>query len=136
MISRCTCVPTVRRPTGAQRFVELGLNPDQVVLVVLAEGLSHAAEAALHRAGGHYAAGMSWTSIRSQALVEPDRAASLDDPAWRAVHAAAAHDGDGGRQRAGERAAGKSLPGARQVTVAFADLVGSPSQAKWCRPKS
>lgn len=31
----------------AQRFVELGLNPDQVVLVVrvLAEGLSHAAEA-------------------------------------------------------------------------------------------
>lgn len=112
----------------AQRFVELGLNPDQVVLVVrvLAEGLSHAAEAmrytaleAIMRPGatefGHRE-GVAGAG-------EPDRAAAGADDPGHAVHAAAAHDGDGGRQRR-ERAAGKPLPGARQVTVAFADLVG------------
>ena len=106
----------------AQRFVELGLTPDQVVLVVrvLAEGLSHAAEvmrytalAAIMRPGA--------TELQIAQGVEgagqPDRTAARPDDSGHAVHAAATHDGDRGGQcrRAGRRqAAAGRAPGHRR----------------------
>jgi adenylate cyclase len=112
----------------AQRFVELGLNPDQVVLVVrvLAEGLSRAAEvmrfsalAAIMRPGA--------TEVEiakaSKALVSqiaPLLGPMIQDMLFMQLR----HMLETEAVNAGERAAGKPLPGARPVTVAFADLVG------------
>jgi adenylate cyclase len=112
----------------AQRFVELGLDPDQMVNVVrvLAEGLSHTAEvmrytalAAIMRPGS--------TELQiakdSKALVSqivPMLGPMITDMLFMQLR----HMMETEAVNAGERAAGKPLPGARQVTVAFADLVG------------
>jgi adenylate cyclase len=112
----------------AQRFVELGLNPDQVVLVVrvLAEGLSHAAEvmryaalAAIMRPG----ATELEVAKASKALVSqigPQLGPMIEQMLFMQLR----HTMETEAVNAAERAAGKPLPGARQVTVAFADLVG------------
>jgi adenylate cyclase len=112
----------------AQRFVELGLNSDQVVLVVrvLAEGLSRAAEvmrytalAAIMRPG----ATELQIAQASKALVSqiaPILGPMIQDMLFMQLR----HMMETEAVNAGERAAGKPLPGARQVTVAFADLVG------------
>lgn len=112
----------------AQRFVELGLNPDQVVLVVrvLAEGLSHAAEAMRYTAlEAIMRPGATELDIAkgSQALVSqivPLLGPMIQDMLFMQLR----HMMETEAVNAGERAAGKPLPGARQVTVAFADLVG------------
>ena len=112
----------------AQRFIELGLDPDQVVLVVrvLAEGLSRAAEvmrytalAAIMRPG----ATELEIAKASKALVgqiAPLLGPMIQDMLFMQLR----HMMETEAVNAAERAAGKPLPGARQVTVAFADLVG------------
>jgi adenylate cyclase len=112
----------------AQRFVELGLNSDQVVLVVrvLAEGLSRAAEvmrytalAAIMRPG----ATELQIAQASRALVTqiaPILGPMIQDMLFMQLR----HMMETEAVNAGERAAGKPLPGARQVSIAFADLVG------------
>jgi adenylate cyclase len=112
----------------AQRFIELGLNPDNLVHVVrvLAEGLAHAAEvmrytalAAILRPG----ATELQIAKESQALVsqiKPLLGPWIEDMLF--MHLRYAMETEA--VNASERAAGKPLAGARQVTVAFADLVG------------
>ncbi|BBX72561.1 adenylate/guanylate cyclase domain-containing protein [Mycobacterium shinjukuense] len=112
----------------AQRFAELGLDPDQLVLVVrvLAEGLSHAAEAMRHAAlAAIMRPGATELQIAqaSQALLTrmvPLLGPMIQDMLFMQLR----HMMETEAVNAGERAAGKPLPGARQVTVAFADLVG------------
>jgi adenylate cyclase len=112
----------------AQRFVELGLNPDQIVMVVrvLAEGLSRAAEVMRHTAlSAIMRPGVSEIEIAkgSKALVGeivPLLGPMIQDMLFMQLR----HMMETEAVNAGERAAGKPLPGAREVTVAFADLVG------------
>ncbi|MEY8015168.1 adenylate/guanylate cyclase domain-containing protein [Mycobacterium servetii] len=112
----------------AQRFVELGLDPEHVVLVVrvLAEGLSHAAEVMRYSA---------LAAIMRPGLTEVEIAKASKDLVGRVVPVLGPmiqemlflqlrHMMETEAVNAGERAAGKPLPGARPVTVAFADLVG------------
>ncbi|WP_421844867.1 adenylate/guanylate cyclase domain-containing protein [Mycobacterium sp.] len=113
---------------AAQRFVELGLNPDQIVLVVrvLAEGLARAAEAmryaslaAIMRPGAsELQIAQAATRLVSQAA--PMLGPMIQDMLFMQLR----HMVETEAVNAGERAAGKPLPGARYVTVAFADLVG------------
>ncbi|MCV7030589.1 adenylate/guanylate cyclase domain-containing protein [Mycobacterium sherrisii] len=112
----------------AQRFVELGLNPDQVVLVVrvLAEGLSSAAEvmryaalAAILRPGATELE-IAKASKELVSQIVPQLGPMLE----RMLFMQLRHMMETEAIDAAERAAGKPLPGARQVTVGFADLVG------------
>ena len=112
----------------AQRFVELGLNPDQLVLVVrvLAEGLSRAAEvmryaalAAIMRPGAtELDAAKASKQLVSQ--IAPIMGPMIQQMMFMQLR----HMMETEAVNAGERAAGKPLPGARQITVGFADLVG------------
>lgn len=112
----------------AQRFVGLGLDPDQVVLVVrvLAEGLAHAAEVMRYTAMAailHPGATELEIAKGSQALVsriKPLLGPMIEDMLFMQLR----HMMETEAVNASERAAGKSLAGARQVAVAFADLVG------------
>jgi adenylate cyclase len=112
----------------AQRFVDLGLDPDKMVLAVrvLAEGLSRAAEvmrytalSAIMRPGAtelQIAQGSKELVSRIEPLLGP----MVTDMLFMQLR----HMMETEAVNAAERAAGKPLPGARQVTVAFADLVG------------
>ena len=112
----------------AQRFVEMGLEPDQVVQVtrLLAEGLSRAAEvmrftalSAILRPG----ATELETAKASQALVSqivPLLGPMVENMLFMQLR----HMLETEAVTASERAAGTPLPGAREVSVAFADLVG------------
>jgi len=112
----------------AQRFIDLGLHPDQVVVVVrvLAEGLSRAAEvmryttlAAIMRPGAtEVEIAKSSKSLVSR--IAPMLGPMIEQFLFMQLR----HMMETEAVNAGERAAGKPLPGARQVTVAFADLVG------------
>jgi adenylate cyclase len=112
----------------AQRFVELGLDPDQIVLVVrvLAEGLAHAAEVMRYTALAaimHPGATELQIAQASKALVSqiaPMLGPMIQDMLFMQLR----HMMETEAVNAAERAAGKPLPGARQVAVAFADLVG------------
>jgi adenylate cyclase len=112
----------------AQRFVELGFDPDQMVVVVrvLAEGLSRAAEAMRYAAlSAIMRPGATEVEIAtaSKALVSqiaPMLGPMIQDMLFMQLR----HMMETEVVNAAERAAGKPLPGARQVTVAFADLVG------------
>ncbi|MBS4727330.1 adenylate/guanylate cyclase domain-containing protein [Mycobacterium sp. SM1] len=112
----------------AQRFVEVGLDPEHVVLVVrvLGEGLSRAAEVMRHSAmAAILKPGASELDIAkgSQALV--GRIAPLLGPMIQdMLFMQLRHMMETEAVNARERAAGAPLPGARQITVAFADLVG------------
>jgi adenylate cyclase len=112
----------------AQRFVELGLDPAHVVLVVrvLAEGLSHAAEVMRYTA---------LAAIMRPGVTEVEIATASKELVGRIVPVLGPmiqemlflqlrHMMETEAVSAGERAAGKPLPGARPVAVAFADLVG------------
>ena len=111
-----------------KRFVELGLDPDQVVLVVrvLAEGLSHAAEVMRYTAlSAIMRPGATELEIAqgSKALVSqiaPLLGPMIQDMLFMQLR----HMMETEAVNAAERAAGKPLPGAREVTVGFADLVG------------
>jgi adenylate cyclase len=112
----------------AQRFVDLGLDPDKMVLAVrvLAEGLSRAAEVMRYTAlSAIMSPGASELQIAqaSKALVSqiaPLLGPMIQDMLFMQLR----HMLEIEAVTAAERAAGKPLPGARQVTVAFADLVG------------
>ncbi|MGH3524117.1 MAG: adenylate cyclase regulatory domain-containing protein, partial [Mycobacterium sp.] len=111
-----------------QRFVELGLDPDNVVLVVrvLAEGLAHAAEVMRYTALARVLQpGATELQIAkgNKALVSqiaPLLGPMITDMLFMQLR----HTMETEEVNASERAAGKPLPGARQITVGFADLVG------------
>jgi adenylate cyclase len=111
-----------------QRFVDLGLNPDQMLLAsrVLAEGLSHAAEVMRYTAlsaimhPGATELQIAQASKELVSRIEPMLGPMVTDMLYLQLR----HMMETEAVNAGERAAGKPLPGARQVTVAFADLVG------------
>ncbi|MEB4210218.1 adenylate/guanylate cyclase domain-containing protein [Mycobacterium sp. 94-17] len=111
----------------AQRFVEAGLDPEQVVLVVrvLAEGLSRAAEVMRYSALSaimHPGASEIEIAKGSKALVS-EIAPMLGPMIQNMLFMQLRHMMETEAVNAAERAAGKPLPGARQITVAFADLV-------------
>ncbi|OMB90189.1 cyclase [Mycobacterium colombiense] len=111
-----------------QRFVELGLDPEQLVLVVrvLAEGLSRAAEVMRYTAlSAIMRPGATELEIAqaSKALVT-EIAPMLGPMIEHMLFMQLRHMMETEAINAAERAAGKPLPGARQITVAFADLVG------------
>ncbi|WP_158019273.1 adenylate cyclase regulatory domain-containing protein [Mycobacterium basiliense] len=112
----------------AQRFVELGLDPDQIVLVVrvLAEGLSHAAEVMRYAAlSAIMRPGVSELQIAQASKLLVGKIAPMLGPMIQEMlFMHLRHMMETEAVNAGERAAGKPLPGARRVTVAFADLVG------------
>ncbi|ORJ63879.1 adenylate/guanylate cyclase domain-containing protein [Mycobacterium simiae] len=112
----------------AQRFVDLGLDPEHVVLVVrvLADGLSHAAEvmryaalAAIMRPGATELE-IAKASKELVSQIGPQLGPMLEQMLFMQLR----HMMETEAINAAERAAGKPLPGARQVTVGFADLVG------------
>jgi adenylate cyclase len=108
----------------AQRFVELGLDPDQMVLVVrvLAEGLSRAAEVMRYTAlsaimrPGATELQIAQASKTLVSQIVPMLGPMIQDMLFMQLR----HMMETEAVNAGERAAGKPLPGARQVT----DLVG------------
>lgn len=111
-----------------QRFVELGLDPEQLVLVVqvLADGLSRAAEVMRYTAlSTIMRAGATELEIAqaSKALVSriaPELGPMIQHMLFMQLR----HMMETEAVNAAERAAGKPLPGARHITVGFADLVG------------
>jgi adenylate cyclase len=112
----------------AQRFVDLGLTPEQIVLTVrqLSEGLSRAAEvmravalAAVLKPGAtelDIAKGSEALTREIAPLLGP----MIQDMLMLQLRHTMETEG----VSASERAEGRPLPGARVVTVAFADLVG------------
>ena len=114
--------------TYAQRFIEMGLSADNIVLVVrvLAEGLAHAAEvmrytalASILRPGAtelEIAKGSHALATQIKPLLGP----MIEDMLFMHLR----HSMETEAVNASERAAGAPLPGARHITVAFADLVG------------
>ncbi len=113
---------------SAQRFLELGITPEQVVLVlqVLAEGLTRAADVMRYAALAAVlepGATELETAKASEALVEqvaPLLAPMIAD----ALRLQLMHLMENEAVTTTERAEGIPLPGARLVTIAFADLVG------------
>jgi adenylate cyclase len=112
----------------AKDFLELGIHPDRVVQVVrvLAEGLSHAAEVMRYTALSTILqpnASELETAKRSLALtgrIVPLLGPMIEDMLLMQLR----HMMETEAVNASERAAGAPLPGARHITVAFADLVG------------
>ncbi len=112
----------------AKEFLDLGIQPDQVVQVVrvLAEGLSHAAEVMRYTALSTVlqpGATELQTAQASHALVSriaPLLGPMIEDMLFMQLR----HMMETEAVNASERAAGAPLPGARHITAAFADLVG------------
>ena len=112
----------------AKDFLELGIQPDQVVQVVrvLAEGLSHAAEVMRYTALSTIlqpGASELETAKASQELVSriaPLLGPMIEDMLFMQLR----HMMETEAVNASERAEGAPLPGARHIVVAFADLVG------------
>jgi adenylate cyclase len=112
----------------AKEFLELGIHPDEVVQVVriLAEGLSHAAEVMRYTALSTIlepGASELHTAQASHALVSritPLLGPMIEDMLFMQLR----HMMETEAVNASERTAGAPLPGARHITVAFADLVG------------
>jgi len=112
----------------AKEFLELGIHPDKVVQVVrvLAEGLSRAAEVMRYTALSSILqpnATELETAERSIALtsrITPLLGPMIEDMLLMQLR----HMMETEAVNASERAAGAPLPGARHITVAFADLVG------------
>ena len=118
----------VEAAAHVRHFLKLGLDPDNLVLVtrVLAEGLSHAAEVMRYTAlAAVIEPGTTELEIakRSHALVSqitPLLGPWIEEMLFMQLRNMMETEA----VTASERAAGAPLPGARQVTVAFADLVG------------
>lgn len=118
----------VEAAAHVRHFANLGLNPDDLVLVVrvLAEGLSHAAEVMRYTAlAAVMEPGATELQLakRSHALVSqitPLLGPWIEEMLLMQLRNMMETEA----VTASERAAGAPLPGARHVTVAFADLVG------------
>jgi adenylate cyclase len=109
-------------------FIDAGLDPEQLIgaVRVLADGLARAAEmmrwTAL-AAVSHPGATELEIATRSEAIVS--RVAPLLGPMIQdMLFLQLRHSMETEAVNASERAAGSALPGARQVTIAFADMVG------------
>ena len=140
-IQRAMGLPTVDDPDAAvylradaeaarfaQRFVEMGIEPDQIVQItrLLADGLSRAAET-MRYAGLASVLDPSASELtiakNAEALM---RAADplLGPMIQEMLRLQLRHLMETEAISASERAEGQRLPGARLVTIAFADLVG------------
>lgn len=116
-----------RAAAKAKEFIDLGLDPDQVVAVarVLGDGLSHAAEvmrqavltAVLHPGSTEVEIAGAYEAMVRQT------APMLGPMITEVLLLQLRHSLETEAVNAAERAAG-TLPGAREVSVAFADLVG------------
>jgi adenylate cyclase len=112
----------------AKQFLDLGFTPEQLVLVVqvLAEGLTRATEVMRYAA---LAAVMEPGSTEldiakgSEALLQ-SVAPLLGPMITDLLKVQLLHQMETEAVNASERAEGSALPGAREVTIAFADLVG------------
>lgn len=113
---------------GIKGFLDLGLDPDNLVMVarVLADGLANTAEVMRYTAlAAVLEPGVTELQIaqRSQALVS--RIVPLLGPLVEDILLVQLrHMMETEAVNARERSAGSALPGAREITVAFADLVG------------
>jgi len=113
---------------SGQRFIDIGLDAEQVITIarVLSEGLSHAAEVMRYSAlAAVLQPGLTELQVAqaSEAIVRqiaPLLGPMIQDMLFVQLR----HQMETEAVNAGERAAGTALPGARQITVAFADLVG------------
>jgi adenylate cyclase len=113
---------------SGQRFIGIGLDAKQVITIarVLAEGLSHAAEVMRYSAlAAVLQPGLTELQVAqaSEAIVRqiaPLLGPMIQDMLFLQLR----HQMETEAVNASERAAGTALPGARQITVAFADLVG------------
>lgn len=121
--------PDAETAVHIKRFLDLGIDPDQLLSVVriLAEGLSHAAEAMRYAGVASTMQHPGTTELEMakgvQALVSV--AAPLLGPMIQdMLMLQLRHTMETEAVNANERAAGAPLPGARLVAVAFADLVG------------
>jgi len=140
-IQRAMGLPTVDDPDAAvhlradaeaaafaQKFIELGIDPDQIVQItrMLAEGLSRAAEVMRYAA---LASVLDPTATElgiaknSEALLS-EVAPMLGPMIQETLRSQLRHLMETEAVNASERAEGQRLPGARLVTIAFADLVG------------
>jgi adenylate cyclase len=112
----------------AQSFLDLGFSPDQIVLVVqvLAEGLTRATEVMRYTAlAATMEAGSTELDIAKRSEVLLGAAGPLLGPmVTDLLQVQLLRQMETEAVTAAERAAGLSLPGAREVTIAFADLVG------------
>lgn len=111
-----------------QQLIEIGLDPDRVVLMVrrLVEGLSRAVpamrygvmSAVLHPGITELQVAQAHEALARQ--IAPLLGPMVSDIMFVQLRRAV----EGEELNAGERAAGKPLPGARLLAVAFADMVG------------
>ena len=112
----------------AQRFIELGIDPDQIVQVsrILGEGLSRAAEV-MRYAALVSVVDPSATELEiaknSEAFMSA-AAPMLGPMIQEMLRFQLRHLMETEAVNASERAEGQRLPGARLVTIGFADLVG------------
>jgi adenylate cyclase len=112
----------------AQKFIELGIDPDQLVQItrMLAEGLSRAAEAMRYAA---LASILDPTATELEVAKNSEALLRQVDPLLgpmiqETLRSQLRHLMETEAVTATERAEGQRLPGARLVTIAFADLVG------------
>ena len=123
----------------AQKFIEMGFDPDQVVLVlqVLTDGLMRAAEVMRYAAlAAVLQPGASEldTAKASEELI--GRAAPMLGPLIQdMLRLQLLHVLETEAVTSTERAEGLPLPGARLVTIAFADLVGFTSLGEAVPPE-
>lgn len=112
----------------AQRFIDLGFSPDQIVLVVqvLSEGLTRAADVMRYAALAAVSEpGATELDIAKRSEAQMRDAAPLLGPLITdMLRLQLLHVMETEAVNATERAEGIPLPGAREVTIAFADLVG------------
>lgn len=121
--------PDAEAAVHIKRFLDLGIDPDQLMTVVrlLAEGLSRVAEAMRYTAVATTMQHPGTTELQmaqgAQVLVSA--AAPLLGPMVQdMLMLQLRHAMETEAVNANERAAGAPLPGARLVAIAFADLVG------------
>ena len=113
---------------SGQRFIDIGLDAEQVITVarVLSEGLSHAAEVMRSSAlAAVMQPGLTELQVAQATEAIVRQIAPLLGPMIQdMLFVQLRHQMETEAVNASERAAGSALPGARQITVAFADLVG------------
>lgn len=122
-----------------QKFIELGFDVDQIVLVVqvLAEGLSRASEVMRYAAlAAVVKPGASELDVakRSEKLIA-EVAPLLGPLITDMLRGQLIHVMETEAVNATERAEGLPLPGAREVTIGFADLVGFTSLGEAVPPE-
>jgi adenylate cyclase len=111
-----------------QQFVDAGMDPDELVgtIRVLADGLSRATEVMRYTGlASLLRPGATELQIAQASEAMLNRVAPLLGPMIQdMLFLQLRHAMETEAVNASERAAGRALPGAREVTIAFADLVG------------